>query len=103
MGEGVVTELLVDVHCAGCVKPVQEALRTVPGTRPHHRSFIPICERRCSYQIHTAGLERDLQHQPPRVHAWLDCLGTLHDGLTLWRRRSRAWGASLRAEDAAER
>jgi hypothetical protein len=31
-GAGVVTELLVDVHCAGCVKPVHEALRTVPGT-----------------------------------------------------------------------
>lgn len=104
MGEGVVTELLVDVHCAGCVKPVQEALRTVPGTRPHHRSFIPTCERHCSYQIHTRWRHgRDL-HQPPRGArvARRGLLGET-DWLVLWRRTSRAWVASLHAEDTAER
>ena len=31
---GVAVELLVDMSCAGCVKPVHEALRSIPGTQP---------------------------------------------------------------------
>jgi hypothetical protein len=53
---GVAVELLVDMSCAGCVKPVHEALRSVPGTQPAPPLII---SNVLSFPIASLGARRD--------------------------------------------